>query len=89
MLTVTCRYVNRSVSKLQFQTTIELSVVDDRLWLRLLKKSVLGNREKLPDLNLQGRGRARGCLNGSARRQERILGAFAGPFVSMMRNTAQ
>jgi hypothetical protein len=54
-----------------------------------LKKSAVRWREILPDLILQGRNGTRGHFNGSTSRQDRILGASANPFVSMMRNTAQ
>jgi hypothetical protein len=53
-----------------------------------LKKSVVRRREHSPDLTLKGRNGARGHLNGSTIRQDKVFGESANPFVSMMRNTA-
>jgi len=55
----------------------------------MLKNSVFGRRENSLGLNLQGKGRTRGRLIGPSLCQERVLGAFASPFASIMCNNAQ
>ena len=64
-------------------------LADVAVWLRLLKKSAVRWREDLSDLNLHGMNGARGHLYGPMRPQEGVSGTLAGPFASMMRNSAQ